>query len=101
MFLIPLFVRWGLSGRLAKLAAYVTTALAVVALLGGLWLWLSAREEADDKANQDIGGAVQREADRTETIKRIERANDAEDKLSNPDARRDGCLRHSRTPANC
>lgn len=101
MFLISLFLRMGLGGRAAKVAAYATTAIAVIALLGALWLWLGAREEADDKANQDLGRQVQQAEDMAETIDRVERANDAEEKLGDPDARRDGCLRHSRTPSNC
>lgn len=83
-------VRWALSGVLAVIA------------LAALYLWLGAREEADDRANQEVGAAVQREADLQETVTRVERANHAEEQVRIDDAaRRASCMRHSRTPENC
>lgn len=77
------------------LAGLVLAALA-------LWLLIGAREAADDKANQEIGAAVQREGDLVETVKRVEKANEAAATIErDPAARRDRCLRHSRTPENC
>ena len=76
--------------------------LALLAAISGGILWLQAREEADDKANQEIGAKVQREGDLRKTIERAETANEAAENIKrDPDARRDGCLRHSRTPENC
>jgi hypothetical protein len=83
--------------------------LIALAALGGAILWLNAREEADDRANQDIGAAVQREADLRETIERTEQANDTRTEVREALARDDGrsravydqCLRTARTPANC
>lgn len=72
------------------------------AALVALFFWLSAREEADDKHNQEIGAQIQREGDLRETIERTEKANEAAKEIErNPDARRDNCLRYSRTPENC
>ena len=101
-FLAPLFLRLGVSQRVSKALAIVALAIAVAAILGGLWLWLDSRERADDAANQEIGATVQREGDLRETITRTEKANEAAAKVErDPVARRDGCLRHSRTPENC
>ena len=76
--------------------------LALLAAIAGGILWLQAREEADDKGNQEIGAKVQREGDLRKTIERAETANEAAENIKrDPDARRDGCLRHSRTPENC
>lgn len=76
--------------------------LGILVLLAVLWLVLGAVENADDNANQKIGQTIEREKNLTETIKSVEKANEAEAKISSsPDARRDGCLRHSRTPENC
>lgn len=100
--LAPLFLRLGVSQRLSKALAILTLILGAAALLGALWLWIDAREEADDQRNQEIGATVQREGDLRETITRTEKANEAAAKVErDPVARRDGCLRHSRTPENC
>ena len=79
---------------------------AAVAVLGAVW-WLQAREKADDKANQEIGAAVQREGDLQETIKRTEQGNETRDQVRhdlNAGGSRelyDQCVRTARTPANC
>lgn len=80
--------------------------LAALAALVGLYLWLGARETADDKANQAIGAAVQREGDLIETIKRTEQGNAAREEIRAPGpvgdrARYDQCVHSARTPANC
>ena len=77
--------------------------LIVAAAIGAAWLWLDAREEADDKANQEIGATVQREGDLRETIERTEKANEARDDIASDrdNARYNQCLRTARTPANC
>lgn len=77
--------------------------LALLAAIAGGILWLQAREEADDTANQEIGAKVQREGDLRKTIERAETANEARDDISRnrDNARYDQCLRTARTPANC
>lgn len=93
---------WAALTDLPRWAKVAGTAVLAAAILMGLWLWIGSREEADDKANQQIGAAIQREGDLTETIKQVEKANEAEARIErDPDARHAGCLRHSRTPENC
>lgn len=83
--------------------------LAGIAALGAIALWLGAREAADDANNQEIGAAVQREADLRETIERTEEGHDARTEIREALGRADGrsravydqCLRTARTPANC
>ncbi len=54
------------------------------------------------KEAREEGASAQREANLTETVTRIQEAKNAEAKLdTDPDARRAGCMRHSRTPENC
>lgn len=97
-FLIGLFSRMGLGPTLAKIASYGLP----VALALGAWLWFDARERADDKANQELGAAVQREADLRETVKNVEKANEAADLIRRDPARAHAeCVRTARTPANC
>lgn len=105
-FLLPLFARLGLSQRVSRLLAIGTLILGAAALIGVLWLWLDHREKADDRNNQEIGAAVQREGDLRETLERTETANEAREEIERPgDAgdrlRYDQCLRTARTPANC
>lgn len=102
-FLLPLFVRWGASQRVAKVLAIGTLILGAALLLGALWLWVDSREAADDRANQEIGATKQREGDLRETLERVEEANDArEDNRNRTDEQRNAdCLRRSRTPENC
>lgn len=104
--IIPLFLRMGLSQRVSKVLAIGALILATGLLIGALWLWLGAREEADDKANQEIGATVQREGDLRETIERTEKANETREEINRPGPagdrlRYDQCLRTARTPANC
>lgn len=87
------------------LSRWIWLAVAVAALIG-LAAWLQARENADDKANQEIGAAVQREGDLRETIERVETADDVRNEMQQPSPagdrlRYDQCLRSARTPANC
>lgn len=86
--------RWVKGAGLAVLAAIV---------LLGLWLWIGAREEADDKANQEIGATAQREGDLREVVKRTEEGNAARNEINDAGstAKYDQCVRSARTPANC
>lgn len=75
--------------------------IALAALVGG-YLWLDLREEADDRSNQDIGAAVQRERNVTATIQQVEKANEASENLRrNTGAAYDECVRNARNPADC
>lgn len=98
-----LLVRWGLSQRVAGILAYVLPALAFIVLCGLVWLWIDSREAADDAANVETGRIIEREEALTETITRVEEANDAreDNRTRTDDQRRSDCLRRSRTPENC
>jgi membrane protein implicated in regulation of membrane protease activity len=92
-FLFPLAKSIGLKGGVLIAAGLALLLLAYCA---------HRAEKADDQRNQEIGATVQREGDLRETITRTEKANEAAAKVErDPVARRDGCLRHSRTPENC
>ena len=99
---------WLTAKALFGLARWAWLAIAAAAIVGA-WLWLSAREQADDTANQNIGAAIQREGDLIETIERTGQANDArteiERDLQTGDGRSAaayaGCLSNDRNPANC
>lgn len=80
---------------------WLVLALLLVAL--ALIVWTRADENADDRANQAAGAAIQREADLIETLKRTEEAHAARSSIGDDrgTARYDQCLRTARTPANC
>lgn len=82
---------------------WLAAGIAAIALLAALWLWLDAREKADDRRNQEIGAAAQRETDLRETLERTEKGNAAREEVRNDvdGARYTQCLRTARTPANC
>jgi hypothetical protein len=84
------------------LQRWIWLAILLAALIGGV-LWLQAREEADDRANQEIGAKVQREGDLRKTIERAEKANEARDDITRnrDNAKYRQCLQTARTPANC
>lgn len=75
----------------------------VLLALGGMYLWITKAEEADDKKNQEAGAKVQREGDLRETIKRTEKANEARNDIrsNRDDSRYRQCLRTARTPKSC
>lgn len=91
--------------RLAKIGLAAIVLLALI----GMFLWWSAAENADDKANQEIGAAIEREGALTETLIRTEQANEARNTIEQDLQRDDGrscavyrqCLRTARTPGNC
>lgn len=97
---------FGLSDRIAKKFAPLALAALVLLLIGlaawGLVTWLNAREEADDKANQEIGATIQREGNLRATIQNVETANEAAETVArNPGAARAECLRNARNTADC
>jgi predicted Holliday junction resolvase-like endonuclease len=75
---------------------------AIVALIGAV-VWLQARENADDKANQELGRTIEREEALTETIEQVEEAQDAreDNRTRTVEQRNADCVRRSRTPENC
>lgn len=90
-----------LGTKALGLQRWIWLAILLAALIGGI-LWLQAREEADDRGNQEIGAKVQREGDLRKTIERAEKANEARDDIRTGDRTRyEQCLRSARTPANC
>lgn len=96
--LISLFARMGLGPLASKLLSYGL----LVALAVGLWLWFDAREKADDTRNQGIGAAIERETGLQDTIKNVEKANEATELIRRDPARAYAeCLRTARTPALC
>lgn len=71
---------------------------AAIALCAAAYI---AYDRTIDRAEKR-GATEQRDADATVTFDRVGRANEAEEQFKrNPDVRRTGCLRHSRTPENC
>ena len=76
----------------------------LIAALGCIALYLAITGLLDrlESSAETRGATVQRESNLAETIDRVERANEAEVRIErDADARRAGCLRHSRTPENC
>lgn len=95
-----MILAWLASNKgILKGAAFV---LALVLLMVAV-AWFKGREEADDRSNQQVGAAVQREADQREVIKQVEQGNAARDEITSNvgSARYDQCVRTARTPANC
>lgn len=105
-FILPVFLRLGLSQRLAKVAAWAALVIAVAALCVGLWLFFDSREKVDDTANQQIGRTEERAEQQAETIQNVEKANEAREEIRAPGpvgdrARYDQCMRSARNPENC
>lgn len=88
---------------MSKLAKYAIGGGVLLLLIAGLIWWLNAAEKADDKANQEIGAAAERETAHVGTIEHIKEANDArqDNSARTVDQRVADCLRRSRTPENC
>lgn len=100
--MIAFFASLWASQRARKVVGYIGLGLAVIALLGALWAILSARENADDKSNQQIGATVEREKAATATIINVEKANAAAENVKHDsDAARAECLQNARNPADC
>ncbi len=92
---------WLFAKSLFGLSKGLWLLLAVAALATGI-VWLRSAENADDKANQNVGAAVQREADLTATVQQVEKANEAAETVRrNPNAARADCLQDARNPADC
>lgn len=87
------------ASRGAKVAV---TLLLIVAAILALYVWaMSQHNEAIEDAAQQ-GREDQQREDVLETLNRTMEANNAAEAVrTDPAARRDGCLRHSRTPENC
>lgn len=93
--------------KLLGLPRWAWAVMAVALILAGGLLWAKLAEDADDKANQEIGRTVEREKALAETIKRTEQGNEAREEIKRDVDRGGGtvlyeqCLRTARTPANC
>jgi hypothetical protein len=95
-----------LAIKLLGLPRWAWAVMAAALILAGGLLWAKLAEDADDKANVEIGRTVEREKALTETLERTETANEAREEIGRHDAagdrlRYDQCLRTARTPANC
>lgn len=84
------------------LPRWAHVALGIGALcIAALTLHKCAIEDAREKG-VDAGATAQREANLTETVKNVEKANAAaETVVHDADAARAECLRNARNPANC
>lgn len=80
-------------------------ALGSIAIVGLVLLLVRCSDRAQDNAVEqarDAGASQVREEAASETLNRTMEAINAEEAIRrDPDARRAGCLRHSRTPENC
>jgi len=77
--------------------------LIVAGLIAALFLWFHLAEQADDKANQEIGATTERNIQLETTLERTNQGNQAREEIRNDvgDARYAQCLRTARTPENC
>lgn len=81
---------------------WVLAGLAATILIAGLFLWLNAREEADDSANRAAGAQAEQGRAAEAAIAQTRKANDAENTIrSDATARANDCRLYSRTPENC
>lgn len=93
---------WTAFARLPRGWHYLAAGVLAVAVLASIWLWLDAREQADDRRNQEIGATSERERAVTATIKQVEKANEAAETVRrDPAAARADCLQDARNPADC
>ncbi|HEX7820417.1 MAG TPA: hypothetical protein VF503_24345 [Sphingobium sp.] len=86
-------------------AARFWPALVAVLLVGAVLILVRCSGRAQDNAvtqARDAGASQVRERAASETLSRTLEANNAAEAVRrDPVARRDGCVRHSRTPQNC
>lgn len=91
--------------NLLGLPRWVWAVAAVALVIGGGLLWAKLAEDADDKRNVEIGRTIEREEALTETIERVQEAQDVREEVraAGPVSRvaYDQCVRTARTPANC
>jgi hypothetical protein len=85
---------------------WVLALAGLVLILLAAYVYLTRAEEADDRANQEIGATVEREKNLNETVERVKEANDVREEVNRNDdvgaeLRYRQCLRSARTPANC
>lgn len=90
-----------LTGRAFGMArwAWVAVAIAVLGAAVGIY---TASQRHRDATNREIGAAVESNKNLTETVKKVEKANEIRETVQPGDRRfYDECLRTARTPANC
>lgn len=88
--------------RASKGAQWVVFgALALIAILG-FYVWAVSQNRRAVEEGFQAGQQQERAEAQSETLNSVRKANDAAEAVRNdPVVRRDGCLRHSRTPENC
>ena len=88
-----------------KAAGSFKKAMIVLAIIGAIFAVIKIGGhliDGNNEAQRDLGAAKTTNDNLTTTIERTEKANEAAETIErDPDARRAGCLRHSRTPQNC
>ena len=92
-----MILKW-LAGDLFSLPRWIWAVGGLLLLLVFLF-WLEAR---DDKQNQEIGAAIEREEALRETLERTEEGNEIRESISRGSrAAYNECLQSARTPENC
>lgn len=90
-----------LTARAFGLTRAIWLGLAALALAGSA-VWFTAREQADDRANQTIGAAAERESQARKILHNLEKADAAAETVRrDTDAAHAECLRNARNPADC
>ncbi|WP_374413269.1 hypothetical protein [Novosphingobium colocasiae] len=96
--ILALFARWGVPERFRSALAWALASIVVIALMLALWALITRH----DSKQQAIGATEQRNTDLTATVKNVEKANAAAEKVRrDPAAADDECMRNARNPADC
>lgn len=86
----------------SRAAQLVLGTLLLAAVGAGIYLWAITQQRQVVREATDAGRSIQQRDDLQETLNRTLEANNAAEAVrTDPVARHDGCLRHSRTPENC
>ena len=97
---MTLITTWLAARRLGLSRGVWLLVLAAALTLAGLWL--REREHANDRANQTIGAATERDRQARAALNNLEKADAAADHIRRDrDAALAECLRNARNPADC